>query len=69
MAAWVYRLSRRHTSTSAKRMYTYVDNVEIQMENKYFPRFPFADGANFGDFTLLFCRGRLRNICILRRTC
>ena len=47
----------------------YVDNVEIQMENKYCPRFPFADGANFGDFTLLFCRGRLRNIYILRRTC
>ena len=39
------------------------------MENKYCPRFPFADGANFGDFTLLFCRGRLRNICILRRMC
>ena len=42
----------------------YVGSFELRMEIKIIYRspFPFADRANFGDFTLLFCRARLRNV-------
>ena len=48
---------------------TYESGVEFQMEaNKLPSGFHFSDHANFDDFTL-FCRGRLRNVHSLKRTC
>ena len=43
--------------------------VPNENENNFPSRFRFADDANCGDFMLLFCRERLRNVQSLKRTC
>ena len=46
----------------------YVSHVGFQMEADYLPLgFSFTDSANFGDFTLLFVRGQLRNVQSFKR--
>ena len=39
---------------------TYVSSVPNGNLNNSLSEFPFSDHANFGDFTLLFYRGRIR---------
>ena len=50
------------TSLTAKHLnfsITFISSVDFQMETT---GFPFPDHAYFDDFTLLFSRGRLRNV-------
>ena len=39
----------------------------MEIENNLPSWFPFANDANCGDFTLLFCRGRLRIVQSYKR--
>ena len=60
MAECISHLLRRHTSTSASRCkQIWVPNGNLHNSPS---GFTFSEQANFGEFTLLFCRGRLRNV-------
>ena len=54
-----------HSASQLKFSLTYVISVEFQMETlkkKFMLGFPLSEHVNFGDFTLLFCRGQMKKI-------
>ena len=48
--------------TTTKRKLAHSDKFEIEILTISHPGSRFSDNAEFSDFTLLFCRGRQRNV-------